>query len=379
MIKQTIHCLYVFVFGIVMFTACKPKQQQAAPIPPVPVVVDNVKEGNATYFDEYPGVISSLNEVEVRAQVTGYITGIFFQDGQKVKKGQKLYTIDQQQYQAGYDQAVANLNSAKAALDKAQKDADRYNQLLKQDAIAKQKVDYAEADLQAAKMQVAAAQANVASLSANLRYSVITSPMDGTIGFSQVKKGALVSPGSTILNVISTSNPIAVDFNIDEKQVPFFVGLIDKNLSDSTFTIASANGMRYKYPGKISVMDRAVNPQTATLKVRLEFENPLDVLKVGMSCIVRVKNGSEGQRIVIPYKSVVEQMGEYFVYVVGDSSKVEQRKVSLGKNVGDKVIVNKGLDLNDKIVVEGVQKLRPGSVVKPANIGDSTAAKSQAH
>jgi membrane fusion protein (multidrug efflux system) len=366
MIKQTIHCLYVFVFGIIMFIACKPKQQQAAAPPPVPVVVDNVKEGNATYFDEYPGVVSSLNEVEVRAQVTGYITGIFFQDGQKVTKGQKLYTIDQQQYKAGYDQAMANLNSSKAALDKAQKDADRYNQLLKQDAIAKQKVDYAEADLQAAKMQVAAAQANVTNLEANLRYSVITSPMDGTIGFSQVKKGALVSPGSTILNTISTSNPIAVDFNIDEKQVPFFVELLGKTLADSTFTIANANGMRYKYPGKISVMDRAVNPQTATLKIRLEFENPQDILKVGMSCIVRVKNGSAGQRIVIPYKSVVEQMGEYFVYVVGDSSKVEQRKVSLGKNIGDKVIVNKGLELNDKIVVEGVQKLRPGAVVKPA-------------
>ncbi|MDH7461355.1 efflux RND transporter periplasmic adaptor subunit [Chitinophagaceae bacterium 26-R-25] len=379
MIKQTIHCLYVLVFGIIMFTACKPKQQQAAPPQAVPVVVDNVKEGNATYFDEYPGVVSSLNEVEVRAQVTGYITGIFFQDGQKVKKGQKLYTIDQQQYQAGYDQAVANLNSAKAALDKAQKDADRYNQLLKQDAIAKQKVDYAEADLQAAKMQVAAAQANVTSLSANLRYSVIISPMDGTIGFSQVKQGALVSPGSTILNTISTSNPIAVDFNIDEKQVPFFVGLIGKNPADSTFTIASANGMRYKYPGKISVLDRAVNPQTATLKVRLEFENPLDVLKVGMSCIVRVKNGSQGQRIVIPYKSVVEQMGEYFVYVLGDSSKVEQRKISIGKNIGDKVIINKGLNLNEKIVIEGVQKLRPGVAVKPANVGDSTAAKSQSH
>lgn len=379
MIKQTIHCLYVFVFGIMMFTACKPKQQQAAPPQAVPVVVDNVKEGNATYFDEYPGVVSSLNEVEVRAQVTGYITGIFFQDGQRVKKGQKLYTIDQQQYQAGYDQAIANLNSSKAALDKAQKDADRYNQLLKQDAIAKQKVDYAEADLQAAKMQVAAAQANVTNLGANLRYSVITSPMDGTIGFSQVKKGALVSPGSTILNTISTSNPIAVDFNIDEKQVPFFVGLQSKTLADSTFTIASANGMRYKYPGKISVMDRAVNPQTATLKIRLEFENPQDILKVGMSCIVRVKNGSEGQRIVIPYKSVVEQMGEYFVYVVGDSSKVEQRKVSVGKNIGDKIIVNKGLQLNEKIVVEGVQKLRPGAVVKPANAGDSTAAKPQAH
>jgi membrane fusion protein (multidrug efflux system) len=379
MIKQTIHCLYVFVFGIIMFTACKPKQQQAAPPPPVPVMVDNVKEGNATYFDEYPGVVSSLNEVEVRAQVTGYITGIFFQDGQKVTKGQRLYTIDQQQYKAGYDQAIANLNSSKAALDKAQKDADRYNQLLKQDAIAKQKVDYAEADLQAAKMQVAAAQANVTNLEANLRYSVITSPMDGTIGFSQVKKGALVSPGSTILNTISTSNPIAVDFNIDEKQVPFFVRLQGKSLADSTFTIASANGMRYKYPGKISVMDRAVNPQTATLKIRLEFENPQDILRVGMSCIVRVKNGSAGQQIVIPYKSVVEQMGEYFVYVVGDSSKVEQRKVSIGKNIGDKVIVNKGLQLNEKIVVEGVQKLRPGAVVKPASVGDSTAAKSQPH
>lgn len=364
--KRAIYSLYAFVFAVISFTACKDKQ--AAPPPAVvPVVAENVQEGNATYYDEYPGVVSSLNEVEVRAQVTGYITGIFFSDGQRVRKGQKLYSIDQQQYQAGYDQAIANLNSAKATLMKVQKDADRYNQLLQQDAIAKQKVDYAEADLQAAKMSVAAAQANVTNLGANLRYSVITSPMDGTIGFSQVKKGALVSPGSTVLNTISTSNPIAVDFNIDEKQVPFFAGLVDKSVADSVFTITLSNGSGYEYAGKISVLDRAVNPQTATLKVRLEFPNPKDMLKVGMSCVVRVKNGAAGQRIIIPNKSVVEQMGEYFVYVVGDSSKVEQRKVSLGKNLGDKIIVNKGLELKDKIVVEGVQKLKPGTTVKVAN------------
>ncbi len=366
--KQAIYCCCFFVLGTICFSACREKK--AAPPPPVvPVVVAQVQEEKAVYYDEFPGVINSPDEVEVRAQVTGYITGIFFQDGQKVRRGQKLYSIDQQQYQAGYDQAVANLNSAKANLEKVQKDADRYNQLLKQDAIARQKVDYAEADLKAAKMQVAAAQANVTNLSANLRYSIITSPMDGTIGFSQVKRGALVTPGSTILNIISTNNPIAVDFNIDEKQVPLFMSLVGRNPVDSIFTITLANGMTYEYPGKISVMDRAVNPQTATLKVRLEFPNPKDMLKVGMSCIVRVKNSEAGHQIVIPYKSVVEQMGEYFVYIVGDSSKAEQRKVSLGKTIADKIIVKQGVEVNEKIVVEGVQKLKPGVTLKVANDG----------
>ncbi len=177
------------------------------PPPPPAVNVYVVKKESAVYYDEYPATVTALNQVDLRAQVTGYITGIYFKDGQHVSKGQKLYDIDRQQYQANYQQAVANLNVSKANLARAQQDADRYNDLLKQDAIARQVYDHAMSDLQSAKMQVAASESNARNVESNVKYSTIYSSFAGTIGISQVKMGALVTANQTLLNTISSEDP----------------------------------------------------------------------------------------------------------------------------------------------------------------------------
>ncbi len=213
--------------------------------------------------------------MEVRPQVAGYITGIFFKEGQHVEKGQKLYQIDQQQYRGAYEQSVAQLNSSEANLVKLQQDADRYEELGKQDAIAQQTVQHALADLEAAKKQVEAARANVSAMEVNLRYSTIYAPLSGTIGISAVKQGASVSPGATVLNTISSDNPIAVDVAVDETLIPFIQKQNKQDLppTDSTFTIKLADQTIYPFPGKIFIVDRAVDPQTATIKVRFLFPN----------------------------------------------------------------------------------------------------------
>jgi RND family efflux transporter MFP subunit len=226
-----------------------------------------VKKEAAVYFDNYPATITPLNQVDLKAQVTGYITGMFFTDGQHVSRGQKLYEIDRQQYQANYDQAVANLNVVKASLAKAQQDADRYTDLLKQDAIAKQKVDYALADLQSVKAQVIAAQANVSRLSNDLRFSTIHAPFDGTIGISQAKVGTLVTANQNILNTVSSDNPMAVDISVDQKEIARFVQLQKNNVAaDSTFTLSLPDNTIYVGTGHISLIDRAVDPQTGRSK-----------------------------------------------------------------------------------------------------------------
>ncbi|GAB3901342.1 efflux RND transporter periplasmic adaptor subunit [Larkinella knui] len=358
---------------LVLLTACggnnKPAQQ--GPPPPTAVAVAVANEGTAVYYDEYPATVTPLNQVEIYPQIAGYITGIFFTEGQVVARGQKLYEIDKQQYQASYDEAVANVNVALANLNRAQKDADRYETLAKQDAIARQVVDNAEAALESAKMQVAAARANVARVSTNVNYSTIKAPLTGTIGISQVKLGAAVSPGQTLLNTISSEDPIAVDISVDETDIARFVRLQNRKTTDSTFVFVLPDGSPYKASGKIGIIDRAVDPQTGTLKVRLFFANKQKLLKSGMNGNVRVLNSESGQRLLIPYKAVTEQMSEYFVYVVGDSSKVSQRKVSLGSRIGPNIIVKEGIREGDKIVTEGIQKLREGAVVKV--VGDSAA------
>ncbi len=354
------------IFLIVAIASCQSnsnKTQQAPP--PVAVNIDTVKETSALYYEEYPATINALNQVDIHAQVSGYITGIYFQDGQRVSKGQKLYSIDQQQYAGAYEQAVANLNVSKANLDKAQKNANRYLELQKNDAIATQTVDNALADLDAAKMQVAAAKANVSSVETNLRYSTIYAPFSGVIGISQVKLGSAVSPGVTVLNTISSETSLAVDFAVDEKDIPRFVKLQQEgfNPSDSVFTIALPDGSIYNEPGKITLLDRAVDPQTGTIRTRLEFPNPQNILKPGMTCNVRVKSLDQNS-ILIPTKALTEQMGEYFVFTVNDSNKAVQTKIITGMRINDNTVVKEGLSAGQRIVTDGIQKVRDGAVVK---------------
>jgi membrane fusion protein (multidrug efflux system) len=356
--------------------ACGDSKPSVQAPPPVPVSVYTVASGDATFYDQYPASITALNEVQIRTQVTGYITGVYFKDGQVVQKGMKLYSIDQQQYQAGYDQSVANLNVAKANLARAQQDADRYIDLAKKDAIAQQVVDHAMADLQTAKMQVAAAQANVRNVQTGLRYATIYAPLTGTIGISQVKLGTAVTPGVTILNTISSDDPLAADVAIDEKQINRFIQLQQKGSAnnDSTYQLLLPDGSVYPHAGSIYLIDRAVDPQTGTIKARLTFPNPRKVLKPGMSCNLRIQNNGAMKQILIPNKAVVEQMGEYFVYVINGNT-VSQRKVTTGNRIGDKIIIKDGLQEGEKIATEGVQKLKEGATIQVGGSGNKPGQK----
>jgi membrane fusion protein, multidrug efflux system len=360
--------LYFIAASVALLSACGNKQQQQqGPPPAIPVTVADVTTAQAAYYDEYPGTVVALNQTEIRAQVSGYITGIYFKDGDKVRKGQRLYSIDQQLYGANLAQAQANLAVQETNLVKAQKDADRYHELDKKDAIAKQQVDYADAALEAAKKQVAAARANVNAVRANVNFSNIIAPFSGTIGISQVRTGTSVVAGQTILNTISTDNPIGVDFAVDQKELYRFSQLQQQIIKtgDSSFSIAFDNEV-YPYYGRIGLIDRAVDPQTGTIKMRLIFPNDKNVLKAGMSTTVRILSNTGANSITVPYKAVTEQLGDFFVYVVGDSSKVQQRKVVLGKQIGTGIIIRSGLNAGEKIVVQGVQNLREGAVITTA-------------
>ncbi|MDP4256101.1 MAG: efflux RND transporter periplasmic adaptor subunit, partial [Bacteroidota bacterium] len=347
--------------GLIILSAalahCGDKQsaQQQAP-PPVSVAVYTAQPGNATYFDFYPATVTPLNQVDIKPQVSGNISEIFFKDGQSVRKGQKLYEIDQQQYKAAYEQAIANLDVSKANRDKAQQDADRYTELAQKDAIARQTLDHALADLESSKRQVQAAQANVTSVETNLKYSMILAPFDGTIGISQVKVGTAVYP-QTLLNSVSSDDPMAVDISVNQSEIPAFSRYLMQgtNNKDSIFTVVQTDGSIYPYPGHLSFIDRAVDPQTGTIKVRLVFPNRQKLLRPGVTTNVRIKHDAGDSSLLIPYKAVVEQLGEYFVYVV-NGGRAFQHKVSLGTRINDKVVVKTGVHQGDSIITEGVQK-----------------------
>jgi RND family efflux transporter MFP subunit len=377
--KNFIQSFSVAVIASLGLAACSVNKaaEQKGP-PPVPVTAYQVEPGNAAYFDDYPSTAVALNQVDIRPEVSGYVTGIYFKDGQHVAQGAKLYTIDQQLYQAAYDQARANLNVAKANLAKAQGDADRYNDLAKNDAVARQTLEHSLADLQSAKMQVEAVEASVNSVQTNLRYSTISAPFDCTIGISQVKLGSSVTAGQTVLNTISSDNPMAVECAIDEKQIGHFTQLLHNKSDgkDSTFTIVLPDQSLYHFPGRLSLLDRAVDPQTGTIRMRVVFPNPDNILRAGLTCNLRVRNHSSAASLLIPYRAVVEQMGEYFVFTV-NGNRVSQRRVHLGMPINDMVIVNDGLRSGEQIVVDGTQKLRDNSIVMVIPAGAKTAAATQ--
>jgi len=352
--------------GLIALASCGKPQKQPTALPPTPVNVAEVKKQNAIFYEEYQGTVVALNSVELRSQVSGFITGIFFKEGEVVAKGKELYEIDRRKYIAAYNQAVANQASAEANLVKAQKDVDRYTYLEKQDAVAKQTVDQAVATFGTSKAAVEAAKAQVESAKTDLSYSVITAPFTGRIGISQVKLGAQVSPGTTLLNTISSEHPIGVDFVVNEQDIARFYNLQKKG-TDSTFKLQLSDGSTiYNKPGKILAIDRGVNNQTGTTTVRVEFPNGDDVLKDGMSCVVKVLNDQSGRQLVIPYKAITEQMGEFFVFVSLDTI-AKQHKVKLGPHLGADVVVLDGVKEGDKVITEGFQRLRNGGKIVLGN------------
>ena len=344
----------------------KEEQKKNAAPPPTAVSVVSARATDAVYYDQYPATVAALKVVELRPQVTGYITSLSFKEGELVPAGKVLYEIDKRQYEAAYQQAVANLRSAQATAQNAQVNQARYQRLLQQDAVARQLAENAVTTASTAGSQVAAAQAALNIARTNLSFATIRAPFSGRIGISQVRLGQQVSAGTTLLNTISNENPIAIDFQANQQSIGRFQQLQNQRrpaASDSTIQFVLPDGNTYKSAGHVAVIGRAVDAQTGTITVRTEFSNSQRQLTDGMSGVLKVLNTQSGNHLVVPNKAIIEQMGENFVYVArGDSAK--QQKVQLGPRLRDEIVILNGVKEGDKIITDGVQKLRDGGKIQ---------------
>ena len=343
----------------------KDGKQQQAPAPgemAIPVTTATVGEQIVSGIKSYAASVVPLQETQIIAEVSGYITKTHVADGASVAKGQPLYEIDRVRYQAAVDQAKANLEIAKANLQRVEKDLTRYQTLAEQDAIAKQTLDYAITDVNNQKAQIQAAEAALTTAQTNLERSIIRAPFSGAIGISQVRSGAMVNAGTTLLNTISSIDPIAVEFQISEKEIAEYAAY-QSGKSSTDITVSLPSNETYAHNGKISTMDRAVDPTTGRLTVRATFRNPQNELRAGMNLTMNVKSTSTTEQLIIPFKAVQDQLGVYNVYVVNDSSQAEFRPVQLGLKLDDKVVVNQGLEIGDRIVVDGIINVRNGAKV----------------
>ncbi len=343
--------------------ACSKKEPP--PPPPPEVQVAEVVQKDVPIYIELVGATLGSEDVEIRARVEGYLASVNFSEGSFIKKGQPLYKIDPQPFQAALSQAQANFETAKARLDKTNNDVARFKPLAAEKAVSQQELDNALSAQEAARFQVTAYDALVAKAKLDLAYTTISSPVEGLIGTTQKKVGALVGRGeNTLLNTISQVNPILFRCAIAEAE---YLRLArdaagrNKSLEKQYgVELILADGTVHPHKGRLDAVERAVDATTGTLTGQFSFPNPERILRPGQYGKARFVTDLKNGALLVPQLAVQEIQGLYSVMVVKPDATVEQRMVKAGERVGNLWIVDSGLKPGEKVIVEGIQKVKPG-------------------
>jgi membrane fusion protein, multidrug efflux system len=354
----------ILIAGFLVATAVACSKKEAPPPPPPEVLVAEVVQKDVPIYIELVGSTLGSEDVEIRSRVEGYLVSINFTEGSLVRKGQLLYKIDPQPFLVAIDQAKANLATAQAGLEKTNNDVARYKPLFEKQAVSKQELDNALSAQQAARAQVDARNAAVAQAQLDLGYTNIASPVDGVIGTTQKKVGSLVGRGETVLNTVSQLNPILFRCAIAEAE---YLRLArrgadrDKSLEKKFgVELILADGTVFPHKGRLDAIERAVDPTTGTLTGQFRFPNPEDILRPGQYGKARLVTDVKEGAVLVPQLAVQEIQGLYSVMVVKPDATVEQRMVKAGERVGNLWIIDSGVKPGEKVIVEGLQKVKPG-------------------
>ena len=333
--------------------------------PPPEVSVMEVKTGPVTVYNEYVAQTQAPNTIEIRAQVTGLLERQAFADGARVKKGDLLYVIDQRPFESQLAQAKAGLAQAQANLVNAQQNLARNSRLIAQKAVSQQDYDTAVAQERASAALVEAQKALLRNVELNLEFATIRAPRDGFMSSSQVKPGSLITAQQTLLNTLYSSDPMWVYLTISEDRLLQLQKAVRRPDQTTPFHIRLADGTDYAFTGRLSFVDAAMDQKSGTLQVRVSVPNPDRLLRPGLFVRVSVAAFESPSAIRIPQQAVQELQGLKSVYVVAAGDKAEPRQIVAGYRVGNDWVVSSGLAPGDRVVVEGLGKLRPGAPVKP--------------
>jgi RND family efflux transporter MFP subunit len=386
----------IVIVALLLVPAGCGKSEQSQTRPPEVQVVQ-VEQRDVPIPNEWVGTLEGLVNAQIRPQVTGYLLRQTYQEGSFVKKGQLLFEIDPRTFQAALDQAKAQLANAEQQLAlteanqvKAQLDVDRYVPLAKEQAVTQQALDNAvqanlaaQAQVQAAKAQIDAAKAQLEANRLNLGFTKIVSLIDGIAGIAQAQIGDLVGP-TTLLTTVSTLDPIKVYFPVSERGYLEYV----KENPDATKRAAQeqqlvlelmlADGSVYAHKGKFSLADREVDAKTGMLRLQGLFPNPGNILRPGQFVRVRAITTTKKDALLVPQRAVTELQGSYQVAVVGNDNKIAIRPVKVAQRVGTQWIIDEGLMPGERVVVEGIQRVRAGVTVDPKPFAPSRGSNSGA-
>jgi RND family efflux transporter MFP subunit len=370
----------IIAAALLCLTGCKNKAQKHA-LPPPTVEVTTVAQSDVPIYHDWIGVLDGFVNAHIRAQVTGYLQSQSYKEGDPIKKGDLLFEIDPRPFKALLDQAKGQLAQAEAKLGKTELDVKRYGPLVKDRAISQEEYDDAvQANLEA-QAAVVAAKAQVEQAEVNLGFTRIISPIDGTASIATGQIGDLVGPGSGELTTVSTVDPIKVYFNVTEQAYINFTRLFEtesnryERLRKLEIQLVLADGGVYPLKGNIYAADRQVSPTTGALRVAALFPNPNYVLRPGQFGRVHIKFDLANGALLIPQKAVSELQGSFQVAVVNSENKVHIQPVRVGERFGAQWIIQEGLHPGDRIIVEGIQKVREGTLVNTTNAPPDMPAK----
>jgi membrane fusion protein (multidrug efflux system) len=342
---------------------------QPQPSPPPEVSVIQVNPGPVTVYDEYVAQTQAPDTIEIRARVTGLLERQAFVDGARVKKGALLYVIDPRPFELELAQAKANLAQGEANLSNAKQNRERYERLVAQGMISRQAYDNAVTQERANAATVEAQRAQVRNAELNLDYTRLRTPRDGFMSSSLVQPGALITAQQTLLTTLYSSDPMWVLFGISEDKLLELQKRLKHPPGEHPetappFHIRLADGTEYNFPGRLNFVDAAIDQKTGTLQVRISVPNPERFLRPGLFVRVVVPAFQNPNAIRIPQQAVQELQGLKSVYVVNSANQVESRQIVASLRIGHDWVVDSGLSPGDKVVVEGVGKLRPGAPVR---------------
>lgn len=344
-----------------------------------PVVeVVNVIQKDVPIYMEWVGTTDGYINATIRAQVQGYLIRQNYQEGDFVRKGQLLFEIDPRLFQAALDQAKANLAGAEARWTAAKADLSRIKPLAAQNAVSQKTLDDAIGTEQSSAAAVLQAKANVEKASLDLSFTKVISLIDGITGIAKAQVGDLVGPGHTEeLTTVSTVDPIKVYINISEQEYLKAAEIKDKDIEKMQLDLILSDGSTYPHKGRFFLADRQVDVKTGTIKVGAIFKNPGRLLRPGQFAKVRVAIATKRGALLVPQRAVTELQGSYQVAVVGQDNRIDIRPVKATHRVENLWLIEEGLKPNERVVAEGIQKVKQGIPVNPKPFGEEAKQRPQ--
>jgi membrane fusion protein (multidrug efflux system) len=373
--------LSFFLLLILVVSGCAEKKQAPATIQEIPVV--KVLQRDIPIHKEFVGQVFGEKDIPIRARVEGFLEGIHFDEGFKVKKGQLLYSIDPKPLEAKVNAQKSRVAEAETVQAKTKSDLDRYKPLAEKNAVSQSDLDAKQAQYDAALSSLEAAKSNLKSAEIELGYTRIYSPLDGIIGKTKAKVGDFVGrdPNPVILNTVSKTDRVKVTFYITEAEyLDWFREFIspeneskrkarnqENENEEGKLELILSDGTTYEHKGKIDFIDRGVDASTGSILLQADFPNPDFILRPGLYAKVKIELEIKEGALLVPQRCLMELQGQFSVYAV-NNNVVESRQVTVGEKIGDYVLITDGLSANDQVVIDALQKVRSGMEILPTPI-----------